>query len=58
MTTKGRAPGKPKAKARRGDAEGDNQLESNQRMVWIEQGGLDLREALAKRGTVKRQRSK
>ena len=58
MATKGQASGKPKAKARRGGAGADNKLESNQRMVWIEQGGLDLREAVAKRRAVTRQRSK
>ena len=56
MATKGRAPGKPKA--RRVGAGAENKLESNQRMVWIEQGGLDLREAMAKRRRVTRQRSK
>jgi hypothetical protein len=56
MATKGRAPGKPKEKSRGAGA--DNKLESNQRMVWIEQGGLDLREAMAKRQTAKRQRSR
>ena len=57
MATKGQTLGKRRAKALRGGVGVDNKLESNQRMVWIEQGGLDLREALAKRRRVTRQRS-
>ncbi len=50
--------GKRRGKALRGGVGVDNKLESNQRMVWIEQGGLDLREAMAKRRRVTRQRSR
>ena len=58
MAIKGRGLGKPRAKVLRDSVGADNKLESNQRMVWIEQGGLDLREAMAKRRRVTRQRSK
>ncbi len=53
-----RALGKRRAKAPRDGVGVDNKLESNQRMVWIEQGGLDLRAAVAKRRPVTRQRSR
>ena len=58
MAIKGRGLAKPRAMALRDSAGADNKLESNQRMVWIEQGGLDLREALAKLRRVTRRRSK
>jgi len=58
MAIKGRALGKPRAKALRDSVGADNKLESNQRMVWIEQGGLDLRAAVAKRRPFTRQRNR
>jgi hypothetical protein len=43
MAARVRRNGKPKAVQAN-----ETRLESNQRMVWIEQGGIDLREAREK----------
>ena len=48
MATRERRSGSPRTKKPRSAYGADAKLESNQRMTWIEQGGIDLREARSK----------
>jgi hypothetical protein len=58
VATKDPRLGEPGKKAPQDGDSTDNKVESNQRMAWVEQGGIDLREARKAKGPVTRQKDR